>query len=185
MTTFDGYEPVTLQRPTLALEPLRASHAAEMFAHLSNPAHYTYIPQNPPASLEILRQRFERLETRHSPNGKELWLNWAIRLPSGDAAGMVQATGFPEGHAFVAYELFAAFQGRGLATDAVRGVLEDLRDRAHLGRARARVDTRNMKSIALLERLGFVRTRFIKDADTFKGSTSDEYEYVLDMSALK
>jgi RimJ/RimL family protein N-acetyltransferase len=125
------------------------------------------------------------LETRRSPNGKQLWLNWAIRAKSGGAAGLVQATGFPEGRASIAYELFAAYQGRGIATEAVRAALEDLRDRAHLTVATALVDTRNEKSIALLERLGFVRTSFIKDADEFKGSTSDEYRYALDLSALR
>jgi [ribosomal protein S5]-alanine N-acetyltransferase len=183
--TFAGYEPVTLLRPALALEPLRASHAAEMFLALQNPTHYTFIPQNPPESLEFLRQRFERLETRRSPNRKQLWLNWAIRVPTGEAAGLVQATGFPEGHASIAYELFAAFQGRGVATDAVRAALEDLRDRAHLEKATALVDSRNVKSMALLERLGFTRIRFIKDADTFKGSISHEYEYGLDLNALR
>jgi ribosomal-protein-alanine N-acetyltransferase len=185
VTTFENYEPVTLHLPSLALEPLRASHAAEMFEAFQNTTHYTFIPQHPPASLEVLRQRFERLETRRSPNGKQLWLNWAIRAPTGEAAGLVQATGFPDGRASIAYELFGAFQGRGMATEAVRAILQDLRDRAFLERATALVDTRNIKSIALLERLGFVRTRFKKDADTFKGSTSDEYEYALDLRALR
>jgi [ribosomal protein S5]-alanine N-acetyltransferase len=182
--TFENYEPVTLQTPRFALEPLRASHAAEMFEALSNPAHYTYIPQNPPASLEVLRQRFERLEGRRSPNGNELWLNWAIRVPTGEAAGIVQASGYQDGRASIAYELFAPFQGRGIASEAVRAVLVDLRDRARLTRATALVDTRNAKSIALLERLGFVRTSFLKDADTFKGSTSDEYRYALDLGTI-
>jgi len=185
VTTFEGYEPVTLQTPTLALEPLRAGHAAETFEALSNPSHYTYIPQNPPASLEILRQRYERLEGRRSPNRRELWLNWAIRVPTGEIAGLVQATGYPDGRALMAYELFEAFQGRGLAAQAVRTVLLDLRERARLTYATAQVDTRNAKSMALLERLGFTRKRFIKDADTFKGSTSDEYEYILDLAVLK
>ena len=40
------------------------------------------------------------------------------------------------------------------------------------------LDTRNEESWRLLERLGFKRKRTIKDADHFKGSPSDEYEYV-------
>jgi ribosomal-protein-alanine N-acetyltransferase len=179
LPAFDDYEPVTLRTPILALEPLRASHAAEMFDHLSNPDHYTFIPQNPPTSLEVLRERYERLETRRSPNGEQLWLNWAIRLATGEAAGLIQATVYPDGRGAMAYELFQAFQGRGIATEAMRAVLDHLRAKARLARATALVDTRNVKSIRLLERLGFERKRFIKDADTFKGSTSDEFEYEL------
>lgn len=178
---FDDYEPVALRTPKLTLEPLRASHAAEMFEALSNPSHYTFIPQDPPASLEVLRQRYERLESRRSPNGRELWLNWAVRLETGEAAGLIQATCYPDGRAAIAYELFLAFQGRGIATYAVRTMLKHLHEDLPLTKASALVDTRNMKSIGLLERLGFVRTRFIKDAAFFKGATSDEYAYELDL----
>lgn len=184
MLDFNRYTPRRITQARLALEPLCAAHADEMFEPLSNPAHYTFIPQEPPASLKILRERYERLESRRSPNGRELWLNWAIRLATGEAAGLVQATGFPDGKASIAYELFAAFQGKGFATDAVRAALSHLRDDAGLIEARALADTRNVKSIALLERLGFLRTRMIKDADFFKGATSDEYEYRLDLRYL-
>ena len=179
MATFDDYEPATLRTPLLALEPLRVAHADEMFANLSNPDHYKFIPQNPPASLQIVRERFGRLENCRSPNGEQLWLNWAIRLATGEAAGLIQATVLQERRAIIAYELFAPFQGRGLATEALRTALQHLTDKAGILIASALVDTRNMKSIRLLERLGFTRKRFIKDADTFKGSSSDEFEYEL------
>lgn len=184
MLKFDDYEPVALRTPKVTLEPLCAAHAAEMFGPLSNPSHYAFIPQNPPESLEVLRERYQRLESRRSPNGHELWLNWGVRLPTGEAAGLVQATGYPDGRAAIAYEFFAAFRGKGIATLAVRTILLHLRDDARLTHASARVDTRNAKSIALLERLGFVRTRFIKDADYFKGATSDEYGYELELQHL-
>ena len=63
-------------------------------------------------------------------------------------------------------------------------MLLHLCNEAGLTTASALVDTRNAKSIALLERLGFVRTRVIKDADFFKGASSDEYEYQLELRRL-
>ena len=183
--TFDHYEPIALRTPGFVLEPLCAHHAADMFEPLSDPLHYEFIPQDPPASLEVLRARFQRLEGRRSPNGRELWLNWAVRLQTGETAGLIQATGYPDGGTAVAYELFQAFQGRGIATNAVRAMLLHLRDQAKLIRASALVDTRNRKSIRLLERLGFSRTRFIKDAAFFMGATSDEYEYGLALADLR
>ena len=70
----------------LALEPQTAAHAAEMFEVLSDPAIYEH-ENAPPASLEWLRTRFEKLESRKSGDGREQWLNWVIRLPSSELIG--------------------------------------------------------------------------------------------------
>ncbi len=45
----------------------------------------------------------------------------------------------------------------------------------------AYIDTRNMKSIRLVERLGFKKIGFEKDADFFNGSNSDEYIYAMNI----
>lgn len=184
MLKFDDYRCIALRTPDFTLEPLLKSHAPELFAALSDPAHYAFIPQDPPASVALLSERYERWEARRSPDGFELWLNWLIRLPAGEAAGLVQATGKPDGSVAIAYELSNAFGGRGLATRAVHRMLRHLRDDAGFVTATALVDTRNTKSVKLLERLGFTRARFIKDADFFKGSPSDEYGYELDLRFL-
>jgi hypothetical protein len=47
----------------LRLEPQAATHAAEMFVVLSDPAIYEF-ENEPPASLEWLRARFTKLESR-------------------------------------------------------------------------------------------------------------------------
>ena len=39
------------------------------------------------ASAAALRERFERLESRASADGREQWLNWVVRLDSGAIAG--------------------------------------------------------------------------------------------------
>ena len=92
----------------LTLEPQTAAHAEEMFAVLSDPAIYEY-ENAPPPSLEWLRARFARLESRLSASGREQWLNWVIRLPSSELIGYVQATVDPSGRAAIAYELSSAY----------------------------------------------------------------------------
>src|SRR5438105_11650934 len=77
--------------PGFALEPQLPIHAEQMFEVLSDPAIYEY-ENEPPASVDWLRARFARLESRQSPDGCEKWLNWVIRLPSSELAGYVQAT---------------------------------------------------------------------------------------------
>ena len=182
MPAFDDYKIVTLATPTLTLEPLTGAHADEVFAPLCDPSMYEFIPQEPPKSLEALRERYRRLETRRSPDGEALWLNWIVRKNT-SAAGLVQATCTPNHRALIAYEIFAAFQRRGIAREAIPAMLVHLRQAAGMKRAAALVDTRNERSMRLLERLGFTRTRFIKDADKFKGSPSDEFEYERDLKA--
>jgi RimJ/RimL family protein N-acetyltransferase len=139
---------------TLRLEPQTAAHAAEMFVVLSDPAIYEY-ESEPPQSLEGLRERFAELESRRSPNGREQWLNWVIRLPDGRLAGYVQATVHPDRHASIAYELNSSHWGRGLARQAVEAMLGELATHHGVPRATAVLKQVNQRSLRLLQRLGF------------------------------
>src|SRR3990172_10710671 len=111
----------------LSLEPQVATHAEEMFGVLSDPAIYEY-ENEPPPSVVWLRERFTRLETRRSADGREQWLNWVLHLPSSELIGYVQATLYPDGRASIAYVLSSRFWGRGLASEAVRAMITDLSD---------------------------------------------------------
>ncbi len=68
-----------IDTPSLRLEPQTAAHADEMFPLLADGEVYRYLDGAPPSSLDALRGRFERLETRRSPDSTELWLNWVVR----------------------------------------------------------------------------------------------------------
>ncbi len=111
-----------LETPRLLLEPQTAAHAEAMFEVLGDPAIYRF-ENAPPASLESLRERFAKLETRRSGDGREQWLNWVLRRRGGDLIGYVQATVRGDGQAFVAYVLGSAHWGQGLASEAVAAVL--------------------------------------------------------------
>lgn len=138
----------------LTLEPQVAAHAAEMFAVLSDPAIYEY-ENAPPQSLQGLRERFAELESRRSPNGREQWLNWVMRLQEGPLIGYVQATVYPGGHAAIAYELGSAWWGRGLARQAVQAMLGELAERFGVRHVSAVLKQENQRSRRLLDRLGF------------------------------
>jgi len=145
----------------ITLEPQVAAHAAEMFVVLQDPRIYEF-ENAPPPSEPWLCERFAALESRHSPDGSEHWLNWVVRLHSGEAIGYVQATVEPGGRAFVAYVLASPWWGKGFASEAVRAMTEDLR--AHYGARHfvAVFKRRNGRSRRLLERLGFA---FVSLAD--------------------
>jgi ribosomal-protein-alanine N-acetyltransferase len=164
-----------LETPRFLLEPILPVHAPMLHESLQDEKLYQFIPQDPPASLEALTDRYDFLAARRSPDGREAWLNWAVR--ERDYAGTLEATVHDDRTATVAYMVFVPYQRRGFAAEACGRLLEHLFDDYRVGVVAAEIDTRNAASIALVESLGFERVGFQKDADHFKGSTSDEYRY--------
>ena len=72
------------------------------------------------------------------------------------------------------------FNGRD-TREACSRVLEHLATDYGIHLAIAEIDTRNQRSIALVESLGFVRTATRRAADYFNGASSDEYRYELSL----
>jgi RimJ/RimL family protein N-acetyltransferase len=139
----------------LRLEPLVAAHADEMFAPLSAIAIYDYIPERPPLSLVALRERYVRLERGRSPDGRQQWLNWIVRLASGRCAGFVQSTIHPERTADFAFAFAPEYWGKGIAFEACEAALPYLFGALRVTALFATVDPRNARSLRLLLRLGF------------------------------
>lgn len=83
----------------------------------------------------------------------------------------------PGGRVDIAYFIFVPDQRQGLAREAAEAVLAGLWADAATRVIGASIDTRNLASMALLDRLGFARVGFEKDADFFDGAPSDEYRY--------
>jgi RimJ/RimL family protein N-acetyltransferase len=141
------------------LEPLTATHAEELFPVLSHPAIFTYLDDQSPVSVSALAQRCRLLESRFFPgrfrsNGS----NWVIRRAErGDCAGYVQATIYPAGTADLAFVLAPAFWGLGLAHEASIIALCSLFNEFRVSSVLATTDRRNLRSVALLLRLGFQR----------------------------
>ena len=143
-----------IETSRLTLEPQTAAHADEMFVVLSDPAIYEYENQ-PPASLDWLRERFAKLESRHSADGREQWLNWVVRVPPAELIGYVQATIRENGRAGIAYEFASRHWGRGLARCAVDATIAELVERYRVKMLTAVLKRDNERSRRLLDRLGF------------------------------
>lgn len=167
-----------LQTARLRLEPLQVHHAALLFEDLRDPRIYRFIPQDPPTSVEALEARYGQLRRRRSPDGRDHWLNWVMQLrQAGVYVGTLEATVYPDGSADIAYSVFPKFWGSGYGKEGCARMLAYLFDQGGITVARAAIDTRNTRSIKLVERLGFHQAEYHEGADFFKGSSSDEYRY--------
>jgi RimJ/RimL family protein N-acetyltransferase len=144
----------TLVADRCILEPQTAGHAREMFAVLSDPAIYEF-ENGPPQSEDGLLKRFAMLESRQSPDGKQHWLNWVVRLPSRELAGYVQATVLANDLCYVAYELSSKHWRKGIGRSAVTAMLRELASTYQVAAVVAVLKTRNFRSHALLMNLGF------------------------------
>ncbi|QWB23866.1 MULTISPECIES: GNAT family N-acetyltransferase [Streptomyces] len=132
-----------ISTPRLDLLPLRVEHAEEMAGVLADPALHAYIGGEPD-TLAGLRSRYRRM-TAGSPDPAVSWLNWVIRLREPSClTGTVQATVGPSTVgpstvgpsavgpsdrglvAEIAWVVGTPWQGRGIATEAARGLVTRL-----------------------------------------------------------
>ena len=148
---------LTLETERLDLIPITREHAPEMFEVFNDSRLYEFTEGAPPADVESLARLYEYWERRISPDGSELWLNWAVRLKATDQwIGHVQA-GVEVNHANMAWVLGSAWQRQGYATEAARVVLDWL-IQLGVGEVRASIHPAHIASIKIAERLGLQRT---------------------------
>lgn len=168
----------SLETPRLVLEPIMPHHAHAIYESLTEPKLYRFIPQNPPLSVQELETRYRLLALRKSPDGQELWLNWAARLHKTQVyIGIFEATVHADLRAEIAYTVFHKFWRQGYGREGTHRVLNYLFTTYEVTTVVAEIDTRNLASIRLVESLGFQCESVTKNADFFKGSHSDEYRY--------
>ena len=178
-------EETNLETGRLVLEPLLPEHAPLLFEGLADERLYRFIPTDAPESAEALETRYRKLSSRRSPDGAEIWLNFAMRLreegtlPKASYVGMLEATVFPNRSAYIAYTVFVPFWRQGYAREGCARMLRHLLEDHGARVVVAEMDTRNAASVALAEALGFERVGTALGADHFKGSVSDEHRYEL------
>lgn len=148
----------------LRLEPMRPEHAPEMAEVLADPSLGEHVEGRPP-SAEYLAHRYEILSSRRSPNGRELWLNWVIRLDSERrAVGFVQAT-VGEQVAALAWVVGVAWQGTGIATEAAAAVIEVLEQEQGVTTFTASIAPKNQASKAVATKLGMSKSGAVHDGE--------------------
>jgi len=150
-----------------------------MFEPLQDDAIYRWISATAPSSIQALRERWARHESRVSPDGSEAWLNWAVqRTSDGVYVGKVDVSiGEADTATNVGYIFFPAFWGQGLATEAVVAVVDHLIG-VGVTRLVATVTAGNAASARVLTKAGFAFTRVIPGNDIIRGVAHDDEEYI-------
>lgn len=160
-------QPAEIVTPRLKLTPLRVSHAAAFWPILCEPALYQWIPRGPPQALVDVAARFQRIQTPCARRAEQ-WLNWTVWTREAEALGVVEATVAASNAVQIAYMFDVRQWGRGYAHEALDAALTAMRADGAVA-FEATIDTNNTRSLALVQRLGFlcVETR---SADDMPGS---------------
>jgi len=146
-----------IQADGLDLEPLGQHHAVELYPLLADAQLHTFLGGEPPASAEDLQQVYASRLSRRSPDGRQLWLNWVVRLrPEGAAIGYVQATIDSE-RTLVAWVIASAHQGRGHAAQAATALVTWLQQLG-VPTIQARIHPFHTASQRVAKRAGFLPT---------------------------
>ncbi len=148
----------------LVLEPLRVDHAGELVDVLADAGLYAFTGGSPP-SLEALERRYAR-QVGGPDRPDEVWHNWVVRLGAvGPAVGYVQATLAQHGVAELAWVVGTPWQGRGIARDAARLVLEHLLAEDDVSRVVAHVHPDHVASQRVAASLGLRPTPVLVDGE--------------------
>ncbi|MFF3547318.1 GNAT family N-acetyltransferase [Streptomyces platensis] len=150
----------------LNLLPLRVEHAEEMATVLSDPALRTFIGGTPDTP-QVLRSRYQRM-VAGSPDPTVAWHNWVIQFrDEARLTGTVQATISPSDHgaiAEIAWVVGTPWQGRGIATEAARGLVAWLSEqRVHTVIAHIHPD--HLASAAVATACGLTPTDDLHDGE--------------------
>jgi RimJ/RimL family protein N-acetyltransferase len=156
----------TIRTERLVLVPLAVDDAEEMALVLGDQRMYEFTGGEP-LPLERLRERYRQLVVGRSADGSERWLNWVVRLADdGSAVGAVQATVAADGsNADVAWEVGVPWQGRGIAAEAARALVDWLVERG-VADIRACIHPEHAASAAVAARAGLAATSEVVDGET-------------------
>jgi putative acetyltransferase len=169
-------ERVSIATPRLVLSPLAEDDAQPLFDYRS----------------DLIVQRFQYFEPELLDDARKFiaadsaematWLQFGIRLKeTAELAGDIgfRRTSADPRQAEIGITVAPGHQHRGIAAEAVRGLLGYLFGTLTLHRAYASVDPRNEPSTKLFERLGLRQEAHLRQSLWFKGEWADDMIFAI------
>ncbi len=166
-------------RERVRLRPFEERDLEAMVAYRGDAEVCRFLPFEP-QTPEDIRGRIGHLFGRTTLEGERGGIVLVIEH-EGDVIGdLVLFHLDPEaGSAEIGWVVSPEASGRGLATEAVRALVDVAFAEYGLRRVTARIDAENARSIALAERLGMRREAHLVENAWFKGRWSDEVDYAV------
>ncbi|MFC5907877.1 GNAT family N-acetyltransferase [Streptacidiphilus monticola] len=167
-------ETVEITTDRLLLRRFRGSDATALAAYRSEPEVARYQGWSAPVTLDAARDLARAFAAgRVDEPG---WFQYAVESRAdgrlvGDIGVRLHEN---RRQAELGYTLASAYQGLGLATEALGALLTHLFEVRGLHRVSAECDVRNERSAALLRRLGFVQEGWRRQATWVKGEWTDD-----------
>ena len=174
-----GFTVLTADR--LVLRRFRAADMPAFTAYRSDPAIARYQGWDAPYPAERAWRMLAELDRQH-PDTPGAWFQFAVALC--DTDGLIGDCGVhvpadEPRQAELGFTFAAAWQGRGYATEAIRRLLEYLFVERAKHRVFASCDDRNLRSAALLRRVGMRREGLQLQSTWAKGEWTNDELYAL------
>lgn len=174
--------PLPLRTERLVLRHVEGGDLDDLHAYYGDPEVCRYLPFEA-TDLAGTRERFEKFATRTDwePSLEDQGLAVLLELDGrvvGDVMLRFKASD-PRTDGEVGWVLNPAFSGRGLATEAMRVMIDQAFGHFGCHRVHAELDARNTASARLCERLGMTREAHLRQDLWGKGEWSDTVIYGL------
>ena len=167
---------VELWTEQVILRRYRSEDAEPLYQYLgTDPAMAQYSGWNPYATLETAQETVRRLIASYDDNHSYSWV-----MDSDDVVvGIIGAYDYQNEHIEVGFSIVKGWQGRGLATEALRKVLEYLTGNEGIPCVIAGCASENIGSRRVLEKAGMRLVRTEKDGLSVGDRVYDKltYEY--------
>jgi ribosomal-protein-alanine N-acetyltransferase len=171
---------ISVERPLpVSLRPAAPRDAELLRRWRSEPSVRRFQPLNElPTSQLRADVASQRMADLYRGRGEKF--QWIVEV-EGDPAGWITlvVSNWEHGLAEVGYALSTAFQSRGVMTEALQILLEDLFLNTMLERVEARCATENVGSQRVLEKSGFLREGRLRGYFKLQGRRVDNYLYSL------
>lgn len=158
-----------LETERLILRGMRVSDAEDMYAYAQQEPVSRYLTWTPHPNLKHTKEYLTYIGQRYRTGD---FYDWAIVLKEdGHMIGTCGFTAFDfsSDSAEIGYVLNPVYQGRGLATEAVKEVLRFGFETLSLHRMEAKFIKENSRSLRLMERVGMTFEGYAREALKIKG----------------